>query len=185
MNHQPFEDWLLSEEPLSQKNANALDVHLENCETCRELKNSWSEVVDFFQDIPEVEPMPGFASRWQERLSFEQREIKISQTIQQRWQSIIVLILIGNVIAGLVFLLSTQFSSTFDTPISLLLSGVYRLASFVSFLNSIQNIFLTLIRTAVSVVPVGLWVTLGIGLVGVCAIWIISLTSLTMLQRRT
>jgi predicted anti-sigma-YlaC factor YlaD len=181
MNHQPFENWLLSDEPLSQDNADELDTHLEHCENCRELKNSWSDVVDLFQDVPDVEPLPGFAVRWQERLSFEHQ---IEKIVRHRWQSIIVLILIGNVIAGLVFLLSTQLFSTFETPLSLLLTGVYRLASFVTFFNAIQNIFFTLLRTATSVVPVGLWVVIGVGLVGSCAIWIISLTSLNVLRRR-
>jgi hypothetical protein len=182
MNHQPFENWLLSEEPLSPENENALEAHLEVCNTCRELNDAWLEVVDLFQDVPDVEPMPGFVSRWQDRLAVE-RQMEL--TVRNRWQSIIVLILIGNVIAGLVFLLSTQFLTTFDTPVSLFLTGVYRLASLVSFVNAFQNIFATLFRAITSVVPVWVWAVLGAGLVGSCATWIISITSLSVLPRRS
>ena len=182
MNHQPFENWILSEETLSPENAGALQDHLETCNQCRELQAVWVEVVDLFQGVPDVEPVPGFVNRWQERLAVE-RQVELS--IRHRWQSIIMLILIGNVIAGLVVLLGSQFLTTFDTPLSLVLSGVYRLASMVTFINVVQNVFATLFRTIISVVPVGLWAVLGIGLVGAVAIWIISLTSLSVLPRRT
>jgi hypothetical protein len=181
MNHQPFENWLLSEDTLSPENADALRDHLEICDQCRELNTAWNGVVDLFQVVPDVNPPPGFVARWQERLNVESQ---IELSIRHRWQSIIMLILIGNVITALVILLGSQVLSTFESPIELVLSGVYRLASMVTWLNAVQNIFITLFRTLTSVVPVGLWAVLGIGLVGSGAIWIISLSSLSVLPRR-
>jgi len=182
MNHQPFENWLLSGESLNPEETDALEAHLETCGTCQELNDAWLGVVNLFQDIPDVEPLPGFVSRWQGRLAVD-RQMEL--TVRHRWQSIIVLILIGNVIAGLVFLLSTQFLTTFDTPVSLFLTGVYRLASMVSLVNAVQSILVTLFRTITSVVPVWVWAVLGAGLVGSCATWIISITSLSVLPRRS
>jgi anti-sigma factor RsiW len=182
MNHQPFENWLLSEEHLSQEETEALDAHLETCRPCRELNESWQGVLDLFQEAPDVEPMPGFTMRWQDRLTLERQ---MDQVVRHRWQSIIVLILIGNVIAGLVFLLSTQFLTTFDTPVSLFLTGVYRVISMVSLVNAAQNILATLFRTVTSVTPVWVWAVLGAGLVGSCVTWIISITSLSVLPRRS
>jgi hypothetical protein len=181
MNHQPFENWLLSEESLTPENQRILQDHLETCDQCRELQASWNDVIDLFLDVPEVEPAPGFVSRWQGRLETE-RQIELS--IRHRWQSIIMLILIGNVIAGLVVLLSTQFLTTFDTALGFLLSGVYRLASFVTRLNAVENIVTTLFRTITSVIPVGWWAVLALGLVGAGVTWIISLKSLSVLPRR-
>lgn len=182
MNHQPFENWLLSEEELSPEDVNALDAHLETCDQCRKLGEAWSGVLDLFQEVPEVEPAPSFISRWQERLEIEH---KIELAMRHRWQSMIMLILIGNVITGLVFLLATQFFTTFETPLSLFMSGIYRLTSIVTFISAVQNIFFTLYRTITSVVPAGIWAILGIGLVGSGAIWVISMTSLAVLPRRT
>lgn len=181
MNHQPFENWLLSEDILSPENMSALQDHLETCDHCRELQSAWTGVLDLFQDVPDIEPAPGFVNRWQARLEVE-RQIELS--IRHRWQSIIMLILTGNVIVGLVVLLGTQFLTTFDTPLELVFSGVYRLASIVTFINMVQNIFITLYRTITSIVPVGLWAVLGLGLVGSSAIWMISLKSLSVLPRR-
>jgi hypothetical protein len=182
MNHQPFENWLLSEDPLSPEDALALAAHLETCDDCREIQDAWLGVVDLFQEVPDLEPAPGFAHRFQERLAVERQ---VETSARHRWQSMILLILIGNVIAGLVLLLATQFLSTFENPLSLLLSGVYRLASFVASVNVYQNIVLTLFRTITSIVPAGIWAFLGIGLVGSVAIWVISMTSLSVLHRRT
>ena len=182
MNHQPFEDWLFTEEPLTIEEQSALNEHVEICKHCKSLQNAFSGVLSLIDDVQEVEPAPGFVSRWQERLAAEHQ---MDLVVRNRWQSMIVLILIGNVLAGLVFLLSTQFFSTFDTPISLVLSGINRLVSFVTLFNTIQNIFLTLLRTISNIVPSGLWAVLGVGLVGACAIWFISIASLSALKRRT
>jgi hypothetical protein len=181
MNHQPFEDWILSEEPLTPENAGELETHLENCDHCRELQDAWNGVIDLFQGTPEVEPLPGFVNRWQERLAVEK---KIELSVRYRWQSIILLILIGNISAGLMFLLGTEFLSNFDSPLSLVMSGIYRFVSLVTTINTIQHIFLTLFRTITSVVPAGIWAILGMGLVGSGAIWIISLKTLSVLPRR-
>lgn len=181
MNHQPFENWLLSEEPLSPENAGALQDHLETCDQCQELQTAWNGVIGLFQDVPVLEPELGFVTRWQERLAVE-RGVELS--IRHRWQSIIMLILVGNVIAALVVLLRTQFLTSFESPLELLLSGVYRIASIVTWVNALQNIFITMFRTLTSVVPVGLWALLGLGLVGSSAVWIVSLTSLSVLPRR-
>ncbi len=182
MNHQPFENWLLSEETLESEDAQALATHLETCNHCQEIQAAWMGVVDLFQDVPELEPAPGFLNRFQERLALEKQ---VEASARNRWQSIILLILIGNVIAGLVVLLATQFASTYESPLALFFSSIYRLVSFVASVNIFQNIVLTLFRTITSVVPAGIWAFLGIGLVGSVATWVISMTSLSVLHRRT
>ena len=37
MNHQPFRDWLLSDEQLSTEQTQALQDHLSSCETCSQM----------------------------------------------------------------------------------------------------------------------------------------------------
>jgi hypothetical protein len=181
MNHQPFENWLLSEDTLSPENTSSLRDHLESCDHCRELETAWTGVVGLFQDVPDLEPAPGFVNRWQARLEVE-RQVELS--VRHRWQSIIMLILIGNVIVALVVLFGTQFLTTFDKPLELVLSGIYRIASIVTFFNAAQNVVITLFKTITSVVPVGIWALMGLGLVGSGAIWIISLKSLSVLPWR-
>jgi hypothetical protein len=182
MNHQPFEDWLFYEESLTPEENNELKHHLENCDHCRKLQDSWLGVVNLFNDVPEVGPTPNFVSKWQERLIFERQ---MDMVVRNRWQSMIMLILIGNVLAGLVFLLSTQFFTSFDISVSLILTGINRLVSILTFFNAAQNLFLTLVRTISSIVPPALWAILGFGLLGACVIWFVSIASLTVIKRRT
>ncbi len=181
MNHQPFEKWLLSEDPLSPEEKQSLDFHLSTCEQCQELQDSWYGVKDLFLEVPDIEPATGFTNRWLERLKAEKQ---LSQVGRNRWQSVIMLILFANVITGLVILLATQFLTTFETPLSLVMSGIYRLMTTMALINSIQNISITILRTIFSVVPVGFWALLGLGLIGSVVTWIISITSLSALPRR-
>ncbi len=182
MNHQPFETWLLSDEELTPENERALDEHLETCDHCQEINNAWLGVVDLFAEMPDMAPAPGFVDRFQIRLTTERQ---VDLAMRHRWQSVIMLILIGNVIAALVFLLGSQFLTTFETPTQLVLSWVYRLASTLTFVKGFQNLFLTLFRTITSIVPAGFWAILGIGLAGSGAIWAITMKSLSVLPRRT
>jgi len=182
MNHQPFENWLLSEETLPVENAHLLGEHLETCTHCQELQDAWMSIATLFTAVPDMEPVPGFVDRWQIRLETDRQ---VDLLGRHRWQSVIMLILIGNVITGLVFLLSTQFLTTFETPTQLVLSWVYRLAAMLTFVNGLQNLFSTLFRTFTNIVPAGFWAILGAGLVGSGAIWVITMKSLSVLPRRT
>ena len=182
MNHQPFEAWLLSDEILSPEDALELEKHLGTCNHCAGLRAAWSGVMHLFEDVSDIEPPPDFMNRWRKNFSLD-RQIELSN--RHRWQSVIMLILIGNVIAALVFFLGTQFLTTFDTPTEVFLSLVYRMASYMSFANGFQNLTSTLFRALTSIIPAGMWAVLGAGLVGSGAIWVISLKSLSVLPRRT
>ena len=181
MNHQPFENWLLSEEPLTPDEMRTLDSHLSDCQQCKQLQDGWRGVIDLFQDVPDVAPKAGFTVRWTKRLA---KEKQLDKVMRDRWQSVIMLILLANVVTGLVVLLGTQFFTIFDTPSSLVLSGIYRLISTVTLVNTIQNITFTLIRTLTGIVPAGVWALLGLGLIGSIVTWIVSIKSLSILPRR-
>jgi len=182
MNHQPFETWLLSDETLSPENARTLEAHLQTCEHCQQLQVGWLGVVDLFDGAPDVEPAPGFANRWQTRLEAERQ---VGLVARYRWQSWILLILIANVVAGLIFLLGTQFLTTFESPTQFVLFWVYRLASTLTFATAVQHIFVTLLRTLNSIVPTGFLVALVAGLGASSVVWIVSITSLAAIPRRT
>ena len=181
MNHQPFETWLLSEEPLLPEDQVSLDVHLETCEYCQRLQASWFGVMDLFGETPNLIPPPDFMNRWQSRLS-QERLLDIKY--RHRWQSIIMLILISNVIVALVLLLGTQFLTTIDTPADLILPMIYRITSAITFVSAIQNLVEPLFRTFTSIIPLPIWAAFGAGLVAAGAIWVISMKSLSVLSRR-
>jgi len=68
MNHQPFRDWLLSDEKLSTDQTQALQEHLGTCTACNQLASAWSEVELSLHQAPMFVPAPGFTTRWQAHL---------------------------------------------------------------------------------------------------------------------
>jgi hypothetical protein len=181
MNHQPFENWLLSEEPLSPQNQQALDEHLQICEHCNQLQHRWSGVLNLFQGTQEVGPAPGFLDRWQETL---EADIKTETEMRHRWQSWILLILITNAAAVMFFFLGVQVSTIMSSPVEFILASVYRFSSTLLAVNALQNIIVTMFQALSSVIPVGVWAAIVAGLGASTLVWIVSMTSFSMLRRR-
>ena len=69
MNHRPFEDWLLADQPLNPTQKRELDSHLRACKACRGIAESNLAL----RSARLVGPAPGFAARWQERLVMARR----------------------------------------------------------------------------------------------------------------
>ena len=61
MDHQPFRNWLLSEEQLSAEQNQSLQEHLASCESCSQFKSSWKELDLFIPKFSsQVAPECGF-----------------------------------------------------------------------------------------------------------------------------
>jgi len=182
MNHQPFENWLLSEEPLPEENEVALQEHLADCEHCNTLQDAWLDIANLFADTPEVEPEPGFVSRWQANLEADKAA---TRSMRQRWQSWILLVLIANGATLALVLMGVQLFRTYDSVTDLILSWVYRAAAAMVVANGFQNAFLTLFRTIPNLIPTSWWIGIAITLSVSTLLWIVSMTKLTSLPRRT
>ncbi len=77
MNHRPFEDWLLADEPLNPQQRRELQNHLRVCTQCTAI----AEVNLALRKARTAAPAPGFAQRWQARLAAQRR-------LQRRQQAI-------------------------------------------------------------------------------------------------
>jgi hypothetical protein len=64
MNHRPFEDWLLDDQPLNPSQKRELDAHLRDCKVCSGIAESNLAL----RSARLVSPVPGFSARFQERL---------------------------------------------------------------------------------------------------------------------
>jgi anti-sigma factor RsiW len=73
MKHQPYEEWILQDDELSQEQRRKLDDHLSHCEQCASLDRAWRDLESRFAASKLVPPAPGFAARWQEHLAFRRR----------------------------------------------------------------------------------------------------------------
>jgi hypothetical protein len=182
MNHQPFENWLLSEDPLSEEDERAMQNHLVDCDQCNRLEDSWMEVASLFSEVPDFEPAPGFVNRWQINLKADRAATK---AMQQRWQSWIVLVLIANGAALAFLLMGIELFQTYDTFTDLLLSWVYRAATAMVVANGFQNAIVTLFRTIPALIPTSWWIGIAITLSVSTLLWIVSMAKLTSLPRRT
>ncbi|HET6845341.1 MAG TPA: hypothetical protein VFH29_00820 [Anaerolineales bacterium] len=94
MNHQPFENWLLDEAPLTTQQQRDLQNHLRGCTTCSGIADANLAL----HSTHLAAPMPGFTDRFRPRLTAWRRE-------QQRRQAIgtILLVCIG---VGLLYALA-------------------------------------------------------------------------------
>jgi hypothetical protein len=77
MNHQPFEEWLLNEEPVTPEQKRELDLHLRSCEYCSAL----AETGMVLRSVRLASPTAGFTNRFQARLA----EHKIADRRRKLW----------------------------------------------------------------------------------------------------
>jgi len=105
MSHQPFETWLLSEEPLDAAQQREFSAHLKECEDCRHLFDALAQVDQVFDASSNPAPTPGFSQRWLIRLSQSRQH----RQVRRYWLFTLGLFLI----AGLIFstLILTNLSS--------------------------------------------------------------------------
>jgi len=154
MNHQPFENWLLSDEPLSAEQSQALTEHLRMCETCSRIDTSWNDVHDLFQSTPRLAPLPGFTARWQER-----RAVQLSNRRQR--QSWFFFIVTGSIAAALSMVLGLSVLSLVDQPEQLLIYSVYRLTTLMINLVTLGDLLSTTLRSLAGSVPFVVWIGLS------------------------
>lgn len=161
MNHLPFEEWLLADEPPAGEQAIELREHLRDCPHCRELEASWASVHKLIQTSEQIAPTPGFTNRWQTRLQAQQQQAFSRKHHRQPWLLLALNFLIA---AALLMLLGFQLWSAFHAPQQLLLVKAFILSIFLTVVNISQDILTALIEVTVRY-PVVLWVFL-LGLSG-------------------
>ena len=77
MEHQPFEDWLLADQPLPPEKKRELQSHLRECSQCSAL----AEVNLSLRAAKLATPPAGFTSRWQSRLATQRKSQRRRQLI--------------------------------------------------------------------------------------------------------
>ena len=77
MNHRPFEDWLLEDQPLSSEQERELQAHLRTCSSCTSIAESNLAL----HSTRMVSPTEGFVSRFETRLSENRKAMRVRQII--------------------------------------------------------------------------------------------------------
>jgi anti-sigma factor RsiW len=62
--HLPFEEWILSDDTLSENDLRELQRHLRECDQCRSIDQGWRLARQSLRETEMQAPAPGFANRW-------------------------------------------------------------------------------------------------------------------------
>jgi hypothetical protein len=176
MNHQLFENWLLSEEPLSPAQSGELREHLRSCQTCSRLQASWKGVEQMIREAPQVSPAAGFAARWQMRLAEQRR-------LQQRRQAAIMLSFSGGLAFLLFLVLSFYFVDLLRFPGQLLTLWVYRLLIWLSYAQEAGSFLTSFGQAFLNVLSGPAWLFVFGGSSVLFVLWIVLYKQLTSPQR--
>ena len=164
MNHRPFEDWLLDDEPLDQQQERDLQAHLRNCNSCSAIAES-NLALHSSHMVP---PVNGFAQRFQVRLAKRRSE--------QRWRQIVgtVVLVLGGL--GLLYWLTDPLigEALFSpaTWITTLVGYFLFIITSVQVLSEAGVILLRVLPTFVS--PAG-WFAISLLFAVLCLLWTISM----------
>lgn len=175
MNHLPFKEWLISEEPLTREQAQTLGEHLRDCNECNQTQVAWSEVRGLLQQKTQIMPAADFTQRWLDRM--EARNARRQR--RQLWIALgvgLILALITLVI------LSVQLSDLFQSPTRFLILWLAQFASLFVVLTSLQE-YLVVIFKSMPIIPI-LGLVLGIGVVSFLGVmWLAACQQLLVARR--
>lgn len=177
MNHLPFKDWLLAEEPLTQEQNQAFQEHLRECADCRQAQASWSEVQHLFKRTSHAAPSTGFTDRWQSRLA--------AHKARRQHRQLGLVLTSGAILAlAIILMIATQLSWVFQSPGEFLLLSLAQLASLFVFFSSLQD-YLTVFFRSFPLIPlVGL--VFSVGLLSLLSVlWLTAYQQLVIARRFT
>jgi hypothetical protein len=167
MNHQPFEDWLLDDEPLSHQQEHQLQSHLRTCTSCARIADANLTL----HARRMAAPAPGFTARFGPRLAAWRRE-------QLRRQAVGTVILVAAGIALLYAVAGPAMMGAVRSPASWLTDVTGYLIMISTALSVAEKVGGILFRSLAAVVPPAGWGGLWLAVCMLCVLWIISMRRL-------
>jgi predicted anti-sigma-YlaC factor YlaD len=175
MNHLPFKEWLLLDEPLTEDQSLAFAEHLRICEECRQTQSAWGDVRGLFQHTVQAAPKAGFTDRWLERM--ETRRARQQHVLLGVAAAVGVLLILAALL-----LFSAQLSILIQSPTRFLLLCLAQFASIFVVMSSLQVYLFEIFKNIPLIPVVGLLLSLGvISLLG--ALWLIAFQQLVIARR--
>lgn len=164
MNHQPFEDWLLNEKPITPEQKRELDLHMRTCAYCAALAQTGLAL----KSVKKASPQAGFTNRFQARLA----ERKLAEQRRRLWGSVFF------TVGGLVLILwitspwlYTFFSAPATWIAALVQWGVFILTT-IEALAQAGSVFVRIIPDFLS--PFA-WMVLLSAIAGISLLWTVSI----------
>jgi len=164
MDHLPFEDWILNNEPLTSRQKQDLAAHLQECRTCTALR----EVDLALGNVRQAEPAPGFSARFQVRLAEQRQAMKRRNAIG--FSLLAVAVLGGTAVFAFPYLQAAAVS-----PLAFATTWLSSLAGLWASLHALFQAGWVLLRVAPGFVPAYIWVVLVLGLASWSIAWTYSM----------
>jgi hypothetical protein len=164
MNHQPFEDWLLNDMPMTPEQKRELDLHVRTCAHCSALVETGIAL----KTVKKASPQPGFANRFQARLA----ERKLVERRRRIWGT--VLFTFGG-FAMLLWIFSPYLASFIAAPatwISVFVEWGVFIVTTIDALAEAGSVFVRIIPDFLS--PFA-WMVLLSAAAGVSLLWSVSI----------
>jgi hypothetical protein len=178
LNHLPFEEWLADRAQLSLDETRALQMHLEDCEGCRQLESALKTVDGLLRSAPLITPATGFAQRWQMRLA-AQRAIS-----QRRQTRLILTVTVGGALM-LLALLALLLLPVFQSPLPFIVSGVYQVSKVYGVVNTVGGVVSTVGGAVFAVIPPTMWIAILLAASALGVIWAATIWRITTHRRVT
>jgi hypothetical protein len=167
MNHQPFENWLLDDEPLTIPQKRELQIHVRGCSSCAAIADSNLAL----HATHATAPAPGFRERFRSRLVAWRRE-------QQRRQILGTIIL---VLGGLTLLYTTagpMIAEAARSPAEWLTAVAAFLVLLTTFISVLGEVGSIVVRGFAGFVPPAGWLAMAITGCGIGILWIVTMRRL-------
>jgi len=172
MNHQPFEMWLVEDQPLSAAQKQQLQEHLQVCPACAAL----AETIGLLRQPPVLPAPPGFSQRFQQRLARQRARERA-----QRWWGMLLLLFAE--VALLVWAFLPLISRLEAAPAQWLNVLVGYFLFLLTSLQAAEEVFAVAFRFLPRLLPPFFWMMLISALSGFALLWIFSIWRLSQRPR--
>jgi hypothetical protein len=164
MNHQPFEEWLLTEKLISPRQKLDLDAHLRICSYCSAL----AETGKALRTVKKVAPATGFSARFQARLAMQ----KAVERRRRRWGA--VLFTFGGLVM-LMWLLGPYLASFLAAPATWIAAMIEWVVFLITTLQAVAQASSVLLRMLPGFLSPFLFMVVVSAFAGMGLLWSVSI----------
>jgi hypothetical protein len=164
MNHQPFEDWLLNDKPITLEQKRELDIHVRTCAYCAAL----AETGLALKSVKKASPQAGFTNRFQARLA----ERKLAEQRKRLWGS--VLFTVGGLVL-LMWIVSPYLFSFVSAPATFIAALVQWGVFIVTTIDAVAQAGSVLLRIVPDFLSPFAWMVIISAIAGIGLLWSVSI----------
>ncbi len=168
MDHRPFEDWLLDNQPLTIEQKRQLDAHLKGCSSCTAL----AEVNLALKSVRLAEPAEGFVDRFHVRLAAK----KTTWRRRNFWGFFILSLSVGGLLTWVSW---PVLQDLVRSPVDMAAVWITSLVSFWISLQAVLRAGMVLFKVVPGFLPIYIWAVILFGAGAGSLAWVASLIKFT------